>query len=123
MNLTTYNLAKPDHFIHMKKLTLATIMIFYLMSCNNNNPPQRVYEDVVDGNCRGCGGNGYIIKECRCVRDPEGVGKQNSHYDMRDGEISDCIMCVSFGRALFADQGCNIGEIAEDCPHCDVKYR
>ena len=104
----------------MKKLTLAVIMIFSLISCNNNNPPQRVY---VDGNCRGCGGIGYTIKECRCVRDPEGVGKQNSHYDMRDGEIKDCIMCVSFGRALFADQGCNIGEIAEDCPHCDVKYR
>jgi hypothetical protein len=85
------------------------------MSCNNNNPPQRVY---VDGNCRGCGGSGYTIKECRCVRDPEGVGKQNSHYDMRDGEIVDCIQCVSFGRASYREKGCNIGEIAVDCSIC-----
>ncbi len=108
---------KPILSIKMKNLALVTIVILMLFSCNNTNPPQRVYVDG-DGDCRGCGGIGYTVKACRCVGDPEGVGKQNSHYDMRDGEIIDCIMCVRFGRALFEEKGCEIGEVAEDCSIC-----
>jgi len=101
----------------MRRLSILTIIIIFSFGCNNQPNIEKVYVDSED--CRGCGGVGYTIKECRCVRDPEGIGKQNSHYDARDGEIKDCSQCVSYtGRAMYEDKGCEIGEIAVECSIC-----